>query len=150
MINKNYILITILTCFAFTSSVNNNVYKKFGGGRSGYSEISLTLNTDSSYNYYQWSHHRLTTIEDSGTWKIIDTFLLLNSYHSQTITKSVPKKRQKRKRKILFETVKETFTVFEKDSFLYMNKEIYLFDLKKLKNEGDSSYYFTYRILYEE
>jgi hypothetical protein len=127
----------------------SDIYKDFEGGRYGHSSEYLTLKIDSSYNYSQWFHHRSHTIRDSGTWKLSDTLLTLNSYSKQTV-QSVTPRYKRRKKKFIFDTITNTFTVFKNKTFIYKNEKIYLFDQNKIKSESDKDYYHTYHILYEK
>ncbi len=155
MINQSKISVVLFLFIGFTSwSINNDndIYKEFNGGRSMYSQEKLILRKDSSYLYSQWFHNDGTLL-DSGSWDLIDTLLILNSYQPHiTESKHFYSRKEKRKLKTkdsYYIKIDSTYQ-FTNDTFLYKKDRVYLFDFKELKDKYDSSFYLLYLTLYEK
>jgi hypothetical protein len=151
---KLFILKSIATSILiFSFTVNNvdgpKVYKEFNGGRDFFAYLNLKLYDNSVFSYH--ALYDFGSDKDSGNWKILDTLLILNSYPRIEERKIYYDKRTKRKLKLTndFKIEIDTIINFRNDTFLYKNNKVFLFNFKDLKDKDDSSYNFSYNVLYE-
>ena len=68
---------------------------EYRGGRDFYSWITLNIYENGKYDYSE-ANHAFFSIKDSGTWKIIETKLILHSFE-KTSCNTRQKKRAKKK-----------------------------------------------------
>jgi hypothetical protein len=80
---KKKFLILVMCFIVFSSLIiqteSHSVYKIYDASSEFTSIKTLRLYKDKSYTYYNWSHTSFGAISDSGSWKIIDTILILQS-----------------------------------------------------------------------
>lgn len=145
----------IIICLAFVLQsimLDGSIYKSYVGGRSFYTSVDLDLRTDSSYFLSEWYHNEGFTY-DSGSWRQMDSLLILNSFAPKyNRTKVRLSRRQKRKLKTNDDYFlrKDTVYRFQNDTFLLRDSLLFLFDFKELNDRFDSSFYFSYLTLKEK
>ena len=138
---KRNLLILILSFIIFSSltiqTEPHTTYKVYDASSEFTSTKTLRLYKDKSYIFFYWSHTGYGDICDSGSWKVMDTVLILQSIKTVLNTEDCHKLTKKEKRLPQSEIYKLTHEnrdlYFNNDSFHIKKDKLYKFEESKLK-----------------
>lgn len=116
-------ILFLIIAFLLPISCFCQIWEEYQGGRHGYSSVRLTLNSDSTYQYYEWFHTRASR-RDTGRWEKKEKYLILTST-VQSFWQSPTVQQKKIKKEYLFkndkfqleDTILKMYSEKRKDSF---------------------------------